>query len=78
VIGPVRQGLRKASSAGLNRCMKAVATMTPEPKYLAMKKAQSGIRNQGFCFAKTGKVAPSVDPNQIMKIEAIRNPNRPS
>jgi len=38
--------------------MKAVATITPDPKYLAKKKAQDGIRREGFFFATTGKRAP--------------------
>lgn len=38
--------------------MKAVAIMTPEPKYLVKKKAQSGTFNPGCCLAITGKRAP--------------------
>ena len=38
--------------------MKAVATMTPEPKYLAMKKAHSGTPTPRCRSAKTGNTAP--------------------
>lgn len=58
VIGPVRQGLVRALFAGARSwirqryatiwnlkltCMNAVAMMTPEPKYFAMKNAHDGI-----------------------------------
>jgi hypothetical protein len=39
--------------------MKAVAMITPEPKYLATKKAHSGIRTPLLFRAKTGKAAPA-------------------
>ena len=42
VMGPVRQSAVNVSLAGARRWMKAVAMMTPEPKYLVMKKAHSG------------------------------------
>ena len=42
VIGPVRQGSVSASLAGARRWIKAVAMITPDPKYLAMKKDHSG------------------------------------
>ena len=38
--------------------MKAVAIMTPDPKYLAMKKAHSGTPTPLCRRAKTGKAAP--------------------
>lgn len=38
--------------------MKAVAMMTPEPKYLAMKKADLGTRIDFERAARTGKSAP--------------------
>ena len=31
------------TDGAMRTCMKAVATMTPDPKYLAMKKAHEGI-----------------------------------
>jgi hypothetical protein len=40
-------------------CMKAVATMTPDPKYFAMKNAHSGTPKPLFRLAKIGKTAPS-------------------
>jgi hypothetical protein len=39
--------------------MKAVATMTPDPKYFAMKNAHSGTPKPLFRLAKIGKTAPS-------------------
>jgi len=39
--------------------MKEVAMMTPEPKNLAAKKAQSGTPTALFRFANTGNTAPS-------------------
>jgi hypothetical protein len=38
--------------------MNAVATMTPEPKYLTMKKIQSGTPMLLCRFARTGNKAP--------------------
>ena len=38
--------------------MKAVAMMTPEPKYFAMKKAADGTLTPRCRAAKTGKHAP--------------------
>jgi hypothetical protein len=39
---PVRHSFPKASFAGARRWMKAVATMTPDPKYFAIKNAHDG------------------------------------
>ncbi len=39
--------------------MKAVATITPEPKYLATKKAHPGTRTPLFLWANIGKQAPT-------------------
>ena len=39
--------------------MKAVAMMTPEPKYLAMKKTHDGTCTPGLLRAQTGKTAPA-------------------
>lgn len=38
--------------------MKAVAMMTPEPKYFAMKKSDLGMPSWGFRLANTGNTAP--------------------
>ena len=38
--------------------MNAVAMMTPDPKYFAMKKAHSGTWTPLWRPAKTGKTAP--------------------
>jgi len=46
--------------------------MTPEPKYLAMKKAQSGIRLVRVLRAKMGKQAPNREPIQMTKIAETR------
>ena len=77
-MGPARQGFRRASSAGPSRCMNAVATITPDPKYLQMKKTHSGTFIPLCLFAKTGKVAPIVEVTHIMKRAAMRRPMLPS
>jgi hypothetical protein len=59
-------------------CMKAVATMTPEPKYLAMKKAHEGTPAPGCLAAKTGNHEPRKDPTRMTKIDEMRTPMRPS
>ena len=38
--------------------MKAVAMMTPDPKYLAPKKTHDGTSFESLRFAKVGKMAP--------------------
>jgi len=38
--------------------MKAVAMITPEPKYLTKKNAPAGMLNLEVLLAKTGKTAP--------------------
>ena len=40
--------------------MNAVAMMTPEPKYFAMKNAHSGIPTPRWRDAKTGNAAPVI------------------
>lgn len=58
--GMIEKGFESLSlSIGLRHTwMKAVAMITPEPKYLAMKKAHSGILTPLFRWAYTGKHAP--------------------
>ena len=46
-------------------CMKAVAMMTPDPKYLAIKKAHCGTLSPRFFCAKTGKTAPGYSQQSI-------------
>ena len=58
--------------------MKAVARMTPDPKYLAMKNAQEGTPTPGFLAAKTGNHVPRNDPTRITKMAEMRMPMRPS
>merc|ERR1712169_114651 len=77
-MGPVRQGFLRASSAGPRRWMKAVAMITPEPKYLQKKKTHSGIFKPACRFAKMGKVAPIEEVIQIINRAATRRPMRPS
>lgn len=57
---------------------KAVATMTPEPKYLATKKIQLGTPKPLFFAAKTGNKAPREEPTRMTKMEEILSPSRPS
>ena len=57
--------------------MNAVATMTPEPKYLAMKKGQSGILTPLLRRAQTGKTVPSNDPTRMTKIAETLRPSMP-
>lgn len=59
-------------------CMKAVATMTPEPKYLAMKKAHDGTPTPWCLAAKTGNHVPRKDPTRMTKMAEMRTPMRPS
>ena len=49
--------------------MNAVAMMTPDPKYFAMKKAQSGTPVPGWRAAKTGKHAPVIARQSGRSIE---------
>jgi len=58
--------------------MNAVARMTPDPKYLAMKKAQEGTPTPGFLAAKTGNHVPRKDPTRMTKMAEMRMPMRPS
>jgi hypothetical protein len=58
--------------------MKAVATMTPEPKYFAMKKAHEGTPAPGCLAAKTGNHVPRKDPTRMTKMDEMRTPMRPS
>ena len=58
--------------------MKAVATMTPDPKYFAMKKAHEGTPAPGCLAAKTGNHVPRKDPTRITKMDEMRTPTRPS
>lgn len=78
VIGPVRHGFVNASSAGPSKWTNAVATMTPDPKYLQIKKTHSGTLSPLCRFAKMGKVAPIEEVTQMMKRAATRRPMRPS
>ena len=58
--------------------MKAVVTSTPEPKYLAMKKAQAGTPMPFRLAAKTGNHVPKKLPTRMTKMEEILVPMRPS
>ena len=59
-------------------CMKAVVTITPEPKYLAMKKAHAGTPIPCRLAAKTGNHVPRKLPTRITKMDDMRVPMRPS
>jgi hypothetical protein len=58
--------------------MKAVAIMTPEPKYFATKKARLRNFEVPKLRAKTGNTAPNIEPTIITKMDDIRKPMRPS
>lgn len=58
--------------------MKAVVTMTPEPKYLAMKNAQAGTPIPLRRDAKTGNQVPRKLPTKMTKTEEMRVPMGPS
>ncbi len=45
-------------------CMKAVAIITPDPKYLVMKNAKGGTRIRLVRAAKIGSRTPVVDSGQ--------------
>jgi len=78
VIGPVKHGELRLLVAGANRCMKAVAIITPEPKYFVMKKANGGTFMRFVLAAAIGSNAPNIDPIPITNIEDILTPIRPS
>lgn len=58
--------------------MKAVAMMTPEPKYFAMKKAVLGTCIRLDLASTMGTTAPRRLPIRITKMELMRRPRRPS
>src|SRR4051812_9026639 len=59
--------------------MKVVAMMTPDPKYLAMKKHHLGNPpSLPKRRANTGNTAPNMEPTMITKMEEMRSPMRPS
>ena len=49
--------------------MNAVAIITPDPKYLAMKKANSGTFTPLFLCAKMGKTAPADSQSMQLIVE---------
>ena len=58
--------------------MKAVAMMTPEPKYLAAKKHFAiSLLLIPRCRVQVGKTAPTSDPTRMTKIEEMRTPISP-
>lgn len=58
--------------------MKAVAMMTPEPKYLMMKKKIWGTRTRDCFLKKRGIRQPMNEPKKMTKIADMRKPMRPS
>jgi hypothetical protein len=58
--------------------MKAVAIMTPDPKYFVTKNTQDGILEPPNRFAKMGKTAPKIEQTNITNTDDIRTPIRPS
>lgn len=57
--------------------MKAVAMMTPEPKYFAMKKAVLGTRIRLDLASAMGTTAPRRLPMRMTKMELMRRPKPP-
>lgn len=57
--------------------MKAVAMMTPEPKYFAMKKAVLGTRMRLDLASAMGTTAPKRLPMRMTKMELMRRPRPP-
>ena len=57
--------------------MNAVATMTPDPKYLATKNAHAGTPTPLCLAANTGNHAPRNEPMNITKMADILIPNLP-
>lgn len=57
--------------------MNAVATMTPDPKYFAMKNAHSGTPTPLCLAANTGNHVPRKEPTRMTKMEDIRIPSLP-
>lgn len=58
--------------------MKAVAMMTPEPKYFAMKKAVLGTCMRLDLASTMGTTAPKRLPTRMTKMELMRSPRWPS
>lgn len=58
--------------------MKAVAMMTPEPKYLATKKAILGTRMRSERASMMGTTAPRNEPIIMTKMLDMRRFNLPS
>jgi hypothetical protein len=54
--------------------MKAVAIMTPEPKYFATKNAIGGTCIFFVLAAAIGSSTPKNEPNPMMKMVDIRSP----
>lgn len=52
--------------------MNAVATITPDPKYLATKDAHDGNLTRSRRVANTGSQAPNMEPTKMTKIALIR------
>lgn len=57
--------------------MKAVAMMTPEPKYFATKKAVLGTRMRLDRASTIGTTAPRRLPTRMTKMELMRRPRLP-
>lgn len=57
--------------AGAKRCTKAVARITPEPKYFVPSKTISGIRILLTLFDTIGKSVPNREVARITKMAAI-------
>jgi hypothetical protein len=58
--------------------MNAVATITPEPKYLEIKRIHEGIPAPSRLAANTGNHVPKKEPIRITKTAEMRTPVRPS
>ena len=78
VIGPVRHSLVRPSAAGARRWIKAVAMITPDPKYFAAKKHFAiSLLLIPRRRVQVGKAAPMSDPTRMTKIEEMRTPMLP-
>jgi hypothetical protein len=62
---------------GETHCMKAVAMITPAPKYRANRYTYMGIRSLGSRAARTGKKVAAVDTIRMTKSAEIRAPSPP-
>lgn len=77
-MSTIKDSCQRKSWVSGHTCMNAVATITPEPKYLEIKRIHEGIPTPLRLAANTGNHVPKKEPIRITKIAEMRTPMRPS